>query len=189
MTEELDKKLVEKYPKIFADRYKDKRETAMCWGFECDDGWYWLIDNLCNSIQEYTDNNGVGMRIKNKFIRYCVKSLSNIRDEFMKSDSKFLYNVGCKIKHSYIVKLTSKFNQEEYIKIPQFVASQVKEKFGSLRFYGDGGDDVIDGMIWLAEIQSFNMCEKCGSIDDVSRTRGWIKVLCKKHMSEYKQLK
>jgi hypothetical protein len=38
MREELDKKLVEKYPKIFAQRFDDMRTTAMCWGFDCDDG-------------------------------------------------------------------------------------------------------------------------------------------------------
>lgn len=30
MKEELDKKLVETYPKIFANRYKSAQETCMC---------------------------------------------------------------------------------------------------------------------------------------------------------------
>jgi len=26
-------------------------------GFECGDGWYWLLDNLMNTIQSYCKNN------------------------------------------------------------------------------------------------------------------------------------
>lgn len=52
----LDKKLCEKYPKIFINRYADMRTTAMCWGFECDDGWYDLIDTMCFVIQSHLDN-------------------------------------------------------------------------------------------------------------------------------------
>jgi hypothetical protein len=57
MKKELDEKLVKTYPLIFKDRHGDMKETAMCWGFECNDGWYWLIDNLCDSIQSYIDLN------------------------------------------------------------------------------------------------------------------------------------
>ena len=46
MREELDKKLVEKYPLLYRDRYAPMTETAMCWGFCCGDGWYNLIDIL-----------------------------------------------------------------------------------------------------------------------------------------------
>lgn len=35
--------------------------------------------------------------------------------------------------------------------IPQVVAEQVKEKFGTLRFYYRGGDDFIDGLVSMAE--------------------------------------
>ena len=55
MSPELDKKLCERYPKLFADRNKSPQETCMCWGFSCEDGWYWLIDNLCHSIQAHID--------------------------------------------------------------------------------------------------------------------------------------
>ena len=56
MNPKLDGYLVEKYPKIFVDRYGDKMKTAMCWGFQHGDGWFWILDNLCYSIQNYIDN-------------------------------------------------------------------------------------------------------------------------------------
>ena len=39
MKTELQQKLFEKYPKIFADRHKSMMETCMVWGLECGPGW------------------------------------------------------------------------------------------------------------------------------------------------------
>ena len=55
MRDELDSSLVAKYPKMFQNRYKSMQETAMCWGFECGDGWYKIIDSLCANIQSHID--------------------------------------------------------------------------------------------------------------------------------------
>jgi len=59
------------------------------------------------------------------------------------------------------------------------VAVQVKEKFGELRFYHTGGDDIIFGMVWLAESLSNTICEECGSTEHVGQTSGWIMTRCK----------
>lgn len=123
MTQELDKKLVEKYPLIFTDRYKDETVTAMCWGVECNDGWYWLIDGLCDHIQTYIDSN-------------------------------------------------------KHLKIPQVVAAQVKEKFGTLRFYYDGGNEYIRGVVSHAEWLSGMICEVCGTTKNIGTTQGWNQTLC-----------
>lgn len=56
MKPELDTLLCEKYPKIFADRHKPITHTAMCWGFECGDGWFTILDCLCGIIQSHIDN-------------------------------------------------------------------------------------------------------------------------------------
>jgi len=57
-------------------------------------------------------------------------------------------------------------------------AVQVKEKFGSLRFYINGGDDYVDGLITFAEAMSYLTCEQCGSTDGVTQTKGWVYTLC-----------
>lgn len=128
MKQELDKLLCERYPKIFAHRHGDPRETLMCFGFECGDGWFDLIDCLCREIQWHLDKNA-------------------------KADT------------------------------PQFVAVQIKEKFGTLRFYGDGGDDKIRNMIWFAESFSGRVCETCGS-PGKRRGGGWIYTACDAHTQE-----
>jgi len=129
MKKELDEKLCAKYPKIFVDRHADMRSTAMCWGIECGDGWYWLIDQLCNTIQRYINDN-------------------------------------------------------QHLQIAQVVAEQVKEKYGGLRFYFRGGDNLIEGMVWLAEHLSLHICETCGSTQNVSQSEGWIVTLCDKCQKE-----
>ena len=55
MTEERDKTLCAKYPKIFRNRRGDPRQTLMCFGFEHDDGWFDIIDTLCHTIQHHLD--------------------------------------------------------------------------------------------------------------------------------------
>jgi len=57
MKKELQDKLYEKYPKIFKQKDDNMTTTCLCWGLECGDGWYWIIDNLCDSIQGYIDAN------------------------------------------------------------------------------------------------------------------------------------
>lgn len=62
--------------------------------------------------------------------------------------------------------------------IPQLEAIQVKEKFGGLRFYYNGGDEEISGMIEMAENMSYHICESCGSTKNIKQTEGWIYTLC-----------
>jgi hypothetical protein len=68
--------------------------------------------------------------------------------------------------------------------IPQVVATQIKEKFGGLRFYHDGGDDIIDGMVRMAESWAYHTCEKCGHPGTL-RHGGWVRTLCDTHEEEY----
>ncbi|WP_397452064.1 hypothetical protein [Pseudomonas sp. NA-150] len=55
MSPDLEKQLIERYPKIFStDEDGDSRPTLR-YGIECDDGWYQLIDTLCACIQQHVD--------------------------------------------------------------------------------------------------------------------------------------
>jgi hypothetical protein len=133
MKQELDEYLCKVYPKIFANRYKDMTETAMCWGFDCDDGWFQILNQLCNNIQ---------------------------------------HHINWKNKDGEVV--------------AQVVADQVKEKFGTLRFYYTGGDDYISGLVSMAESMSGVTCEECGAPGE-SGGSGWISTLCETHRAEREQ--
>ena len=57
---------------------------------------------------------------------------------------------------------------------------QVKEKYGTLRFYTTGGDKLTDGMIWFAENMSARTCEVCG-MPGKMRGKGWYYAACDEH--------
>jgi hypothetical protein len=61
--------------------------------------------------------------------------------------------------------------------IPQVTLDQVKEKFGTLRFYYTGGDDYISGMVSLAESMTGVTCEECGNGGE-RRGGGWVHTYC-----------
>ena len=67
--------------------------------------------------------------------------------------------------------------------VTQVVAAQIKEKFGGLRFYYDGGDDIVRGMVRMAEAWASCTCEDCGS-PGTRRSGGWIRTLCDVHEAE-----
>lgn len=70
----------------------------------------------------------------------------------------------------------------------QVVVEQIKEKFGSLRFYAQGGDEFTDGAISFAESLSSSMCEECGN--QGKRVGGdWIRTLCDFHIAEREALR
>jgi hypothetical protein len=62
-------------------------------------------------------------------------------------------------------------------KRPTVTFSQIKEKFGGLRLYYDGGDDYVHGAAWLAESISYVTCERCGNAGTANKS-GWITTLC-----------
>ena len=156
MRKELDEALVAKYPLIFRDRHADPSKTCMYWGIAVGDGWYNIIDALCANIQNRIDNRLNSIKRTEKWNR-------NVNDP----DYEWTAFVE---------------RQERPIPepIPQVVATQVKEKFGGLRFYYSGGDDYIDGVVAMAESISYRTCEECGS-PGTSTKSGWIRVLCEEH--------
>lgn len=128
MSPEKEKILFEKYPKIF--KKEGSNEPTGFYGFECYDGWFELIETLCDKIQSHVD-----WRTK------------NIQDPTEAHDL-------------------------------QVTALQVKEKFGGLRFYAGGGDDVTDAFISFAETMSMKICETCGNPGKQQGDRGWIHTAC-----------
>ena len=66
------------------------------------------------------------------------------------------------------------------VTVPQVTVDQVKEKFGTLRFYYTGGDDYISGLVTMAESMSGLTCESCGN-PGKSTGSSWIKTVCEAH--------
>ena|ERR1700722_15304582 len=62
--------------------------------------------------------------------------------------------------------------------------TDIKEKYGTLRFYTNGGDDIIDDLISKAEDASYTICEKCGNVGELMTSGHWLSVRCPEHKSE-----
>jgi hypothetical protein len=120
------KKMEDKYPKMFANRYG---------GFAIGAGWYPILEKLCSNIQHHLD-----------------------------------------------------WKEKQGNAVTQVVVEQIKEKFGGLRFYYQGGDDQVHGMVRMAESWAGIACEECGGIG-TQRNGGWIRTLCDKHEAEHQERK
>lgn len=117
MSPDLDRRLCEEFPSLYRDRRASMRETAMCWGFECGDGWFTILRELSLRLEPL----GV-------------------------------------------------------------VAGQVKEKYGVLRFYGEGdGGEEAERAIEEAERRSAETCEECGRPGALVARRGWYSTFCEAH--------
>lgn len=53
MNATLTRKLHADFPKLYRDIGLSPQESAMCWGFECGDGWYPLIRELSERLTTY----------------------------------------------------------------------------------------------------------------------------------------
>ena len=137
MKPELQNKLFEKYPKIFRQKDLDMKQTLMCWGMECGDGWYNIIDVLCCQVQNHLKHN------------------------LKKDQDPAAVNVE---------------------------AVQVKEKYGGLRFYYNGGDEFIEGLVWMAEAISEQTCEECAAAG-TQNSVGWIRTLCDPCRDNYDKIR
>lgn len=79
------------------------------------------------------------------------------------------------------------FQQAMECKFPETLyIEQIKVKFGDLRIYTSGGDDVMRGMIRIAQYLALKTCEETGNIRN-----GWYRTLSKAKAKElgYSQLK
>lgn len=178
MREELDAKLVEKYPYMFQNRYKSMRETCMCWGFECGDGWYQILDSLCGQIEHHVS-------WKRKQRMYDLKR-ARAAKKGREALIKFLAGKGTANAwtEERADDILENGDRDITPYVSRVVVDQVKEKFGGLRFYYHGGDDVVDGMVRMAESWAGHICEQCGNPGTI-RHGGWVRTLCDKHEEEY----
>ena len=74
----------------------------------------------------------------------------------------------------------AKSNPQYYLPVKQIVAKQIKQKFGTLRFYSDGGNQHTQTVIDYVQFISGYICEQTGTTDDVGYNHnGFVEVLHK----------
>jgi hypothetical protein len=105
---------------------------------------------------------------------------------------------GISIGNGWIPLLKSLFrylqHQHDVNGYPQIIAEQIKEKFGTLRFYYTAIDntvghpypkykeerlvDTLHGAISFAEVMSESICEECGKPGVLRNDNYWVTVRC-----------
>lgn len=51
MQSKLAQKLYDRYPKLFVQKDLSMMQTCMCWGIDCGDGWFLILDQMCTELQ------------------------------------------------------------------------------------------------------------------------------------------
>lgn len=171
MNTKLDNTLCEKYPEIFRDRHAPSSETCMCWGFDCGDGWYPLIDALCAFLmvpvirarKTYSDRLKTRARIDAGAHSADTEQIKALLNNYASDDA---------------IQLAKAVLLKEESCIP--IAIQVKEKFGGLRFYVKNVSPAQEEIILYTEDLSYRVCEMCGTMKDVTceSINNWIKTRC-----------
>jgi hypothetical protein len=169
--EEFEKHMAEKYPRYFG-------EGKRYGGFAIGEGWYEVIEKLVGEIDHYT-----------KWRRNLrANDLRKQRAKDKGMDALIQFMAGKKHTPTEWDIERAEDAMEEDLRITPKVnwihVEQIKEKFGGLRFYYQGGNDEISGMVRMAELWAGRTCEKCGNKGE-RRSGGWIRTLCDKHESLY----
>ena len=174
MKQELDKLLCERYPKMMVNRNKNMQETCMCWGFECGDGWFNILDQLMGDIQHHIDWKEKQRKWAIDYNEMAAQAKAGNFDLFEEANKSLTDE---EYKNEKLAEIVAGDFRQVPEPIPQVTLDQVKEKFGTLRFYYSGGDDYISGMVTLAESLTGVTCESCGNIGE-RRGGGWVHTYC-----------
>ena len=156
MKQELEDILVNKFPLLYADYHKSAMQSCMGRGFECGDGWFNLLHGLSLAIQNHID-------WENKQADEA-KAWNLMVQEGKKPDWW-----GDRVDSPALRKVPRR--------VKQVKVTQVKEKFGTLRFSVPCRSKTINNYIQCAEHISYVTCERCGAPGEIIST-GWVRVSC-----------
>ena len=156
------------FPLLYADRHQSMQTTAMCWGFSCGDGWFDIIWQLSLKLEPLIIN--------------FIKENPNLSCSTCGCNKDKHYGSGTKSPGKCLAIHTIPYCEDpppanykacscERYRSSHPRAEQVKEKFGSLRFYMTSENDEIHALVHEAEQLSYDLCQGCGAsqLDDICK--------------------
>lgn len=176
MTPELQNKLYTKYPKLFAQKDLSITQSCMSWGIECGDGWYNIIDKLCQNIQHFVDNERKSRCYNLRYNRALKKALDGNKEYL---ENYFKSSFPDPQKRDEFIEQTIQKKQfgNLFEKVEKVQFTQIKEKFATLRVYVNCHYDYVQGVIDMASSMSSITCESCGKLGNI-RGKYWIYTSC-----------
>lgn len=179
MRPELEHKLIKRFPYLYRGYYQPMDSTCMCWGFSHCDGWFKIIWMLSLAIED-------DLNMPKWKMQYQIWS-----EHIARKWNNIVYKLSKPRHDDWLANLQNKYFPKKswnYIGIKWFVwhpnrfnyfsVTQVKEKFGTLRYYCSGNDNICD-FIDYAEHASEHTCEACGEYGKL-RDDGWLVTQCDK---------
>jgi hypothetical protein len=171
MKTELDEALCRDFPNVYRSRHDSMRTTCMCWGFSCGDGWEPLLRRLSEKLEKIIIDT-----VPDEWKEETI----SLNSEYLPLDPETEAKVAAREPtwNPETKTFIRKYNPRHSV-----CASQVKEKFGTLRFYMTSENEEMSKAIGEAERESARTCETCGA-EGMPRDMGWITVLCSKCLVE-----
>jgi hypothetical protein len=190
-------KLVRRFPVLYQDFYSPMSQTCMCWGFDHGEGWKDIIWQLSLAIEDelkYTKFQCFMFLFKKRLAKYWNRFIYRLSPA---REHDFVARMFRALKHDSMMDAESYYTPKTYllgmswarlemgikmlIWFPDtgFAVTQVKEKYGTLRFYC-GCSDRIDHLVNLAERASSLTCEECGEAGQI-RGQSWLYTACSAH--------
>jgi hypothetical protein len=198
--------LFKKYPRLFPTNENGELlpQSQRCWN-DCPIGWMSIVESLFDCIDDYVKyhkhtkinpKRKHQLRIRKaywKYVRDPIYRKFNPYRDFEKrlKGRKFISPTDeerAKINKTFAARIRAlvsaidkKFfdRYDLYIGVspPPVVIEQYKEKFGTLRVYYDGGDDVVKGIVRYAEHLSSLTCQDTGKTGQLCKRGSWYATL------------
>jgi len=191
-----DEYLIKQYPTLFPKDEQGNPIQPSC-GIWCPDGWQNLVDDLCRALEAYCCMQQVytekykAVRIAKEWFYKKIFSKIFIYNRFnpynkqisltaeqrakFQEDNKFKFTVW-----NFFIKIRKIFYpyyKWDISPVPPVTIAQIKEKFGQLRFYYDGGDTKVAGMVSFAEFLSSTICQNTGNRGSLCKRGSWYSTL------------
>lgn len=176
--QKFEQRIMDKYPELFEKNEDGSLKPSDC-GIGCPEEWRDIVDDLCGCIVEYTKTAMKTEITKNKKVLFKFwvyktfwypvynlvrKILDPYRPYRPKGSQPWWIpkDVQIKVESSRRYAWMKKLEQLNFYKFcpnvyeskpkcPKVIIGQVKSKFNELRFYADGTDANVQGMIDFAE--------------------------------------
>ncbi|MDE2259969.1 MAG: hypothetical protein KGK17_06575 [Betaproteobacteria bacterium] len=154
MNEQNTQMLYQDFPALYRDAGKSMKETCMCWGFSCGDGWYPLVYQLSAQIEVEAQRLGLDPQTE------AWPRALQVKEKF--GTLRFYVSMDDSSEHRYTL-----------------------EQFGQMKSLRPvAGIESVQALISEAEEKSATICEHCGA-PGTFRQGGWCRTLCEDCETKY----
>lgn len=174
MKEELEKSLTEKYPEFFQGHKLPPTQSLMCFGCECDDGWYQIIDNLCGYIKSLINRDHT-LYVKDEL--FNREGTNNWEENIVHIPAPEVIFTQIKEKYATLrIYYYLRAMQEDFPGRDKLNPDVLEKYYWKI-------DQRIQNAIDFADYISGKTCEVTGTLGSLHHRGFWYKTLCN-HQAE-----